>query len=483
MTPEEGTKAPEMLKDESEIVQNDLNIISFEGPNDPDNLIDWSRTYKWYIFILIPVMTLVITFATLICAPTAPLILAELAPTDTSFLTLVVSIWELGEAFRSLLTGPLSEIYGRGPVYHAANVLFVLFSIGGALSTSIRMVLAFRFLAGFTVASVTLNPTIVGDLFIVEERGKAMAIMNLAPLLGPLAGPVVGGYFSQAIVFRETYKVKIIQRKVAKLRQKGDNDQLQSWYDTPLAGNDFWKALVRPAQMLILSPILLSLALYVSVVMGYLYLLLTSMTEAFEVAYGFTTGSASLTFLGLGNYHSMPSSSNLCIHQADRFLGIGMTIGMIVCRVVLDHYVKRWRGSNGTKPEYRLPALVMRGLVMPAGLFFYSWTNQTRVHWIVPTLALVPLGFGFAVIFLPAFSYMVDAFGIHAASALAASITLRCVTGGVFPLAGPPLYTKFGQGWGNSILGFIALGFLPVPLLLMRYGERMRRRSKLLVTH
>lgn len=46
------------------------------------------------------------------------------------------------------------------------------------------MLIAFRFFNGIAVASVVLNPSIVGDMFIVEERGNAMSILTVAPLLG-----------------------------------------------------------------------------------------------------------------------------------------------------------------------------------------------------------------------------------------------------------------------------------------------------------
>jgi hypothetical protein len=61
--------------------------------------------------------------------------------------------------------------------------------------------------------------------------------------------------------------------------------------------------------------------------------------------------------------------------------------------------------------------------------------------------------------------YLVDTFGKYSASALAASKVLQSVVGAFLPLAGKPLFNKLGLGWGNSILGFTALGFLPVPWL------------------
>ena len=116
--------------------------------------------------------------------------------------------------------------------------------------------------------------------------------------------------------------------------------------------------------------------------------------------------------------------------------------------------------------------------VIPVGLFLYGWTVQFHVHWILPVIGEGLLGFGVAVTIIPSFSYLIDAFGIHSASALAISITLRCVTGAFITLAGPPLYGNLGIGWGNSLLGFIALIFTPVPLVLMKYGARIRTSSK-----
>lgn len=108
----------------------------------------------------------------------------------------------------------------------------------------------------------------------------------------------------------------------------------------------------------------------------------------------------------------------------------------------------------------------------------YGWTLQAHVHWIAPIIATGILGTGLLATMIPASSYLVDAFGIHAASAMAGSVVLRNVSGAFFPLAGPPLYNALHYGWGNSVLGFIAVAFVPVPLLMMKYGERLRSLDK-----
>lgn len=127
-----------------------------------------------------------------------PQVLAEFKVTDNLYSTLLVSIWELGEGVGPFLIAPLSEIYGRLPVYHLGNVLFLLCSVASALSTNISMLVAFRFLNGSVVTALTLGPSIVGDLFAKEERGSAMALAIVFPLVGPIAAPLVGGYTAQA---------------------------------------------------------------------------------------------------------------------------------------------------------------------------------------------------------------------------------------------------------------------------------------------
>jgi hypothetical protein len=80
---------------------------------------------------------------------------------------------------------------------------------------------------------------------------------------------------------------------------------------------------------------------------------------------------------------------------------------------------------------------------------------------------------------MPSQLYVVDVFGAQgAASALAALAVFRCCFAAFLPLAGPPMYDKLGLGWGNSILGFVAVAFIPVPVFFYKYGERLRGKLR-----
>ena len=88
------------------------------------------------------------------------------------------------------------------------------------------------------------------------------------------------------------------------------------------------------------------------------------------------------------------------------------------------------------------------------------------------------IGFSVILTILPTENYLVDAYETYSASAIAAGVILRALAGAVLPLAGPSLYEHLGLGWGNLLLGFLAVGFVPVVLGLMVFGERVRKSKR-----
>jgi hypothetical protein len=79
----------------------------------------------------------------------------------------------------------------------------------------------------------------------------------------------------------------------------------------------------------------------------------------------------------------------------------------------------------------------------------YGWTAETRTQWMAPIIATAILSFGLITTLIPVQSYLVDAFGIYSASAVAGMIVMRNLGGAFFPLAGPPLNNHLGVGWAS----------------------------------
>jgi hypothetical protein len=78
---------------------------------------------------------------------------------------------------------------------------------------------------------------------------------------------------------------------------------------------------------------------------------------------------------------------------------------------------------------------------------------------------------------MPTLTYLIDAYNVYAASAVAASILLRSLGGALLPLAGGPMFLSLGMGWGSSLLAFISISMIPVPIIFLKYGERIRQKT------
>jgi hypothetical protein len=74
-------------------------------------------------------------------------------------------------------------------------------------------------------------------------------------------------------------------------------------------------------------------------------------------------------------------------------------------------------------------------------------------------------------------NYLVDAYEVFAASAMAAASLSRSSFGAVLPFATKPMYRALGVAWATSLLGFFSLVLCVVPFVFVRWGGKMRERS------
>lgn len=119
-------------------------------------------------------------------APGVSLAMDEFNSDSDALASFVISVYVLGYVFGPLVIAPFSELYGRLPVYHTNNVLFLVFTIACARATSLSMLIVFRFFAGVAGSCpVTVGSGSIADTFRQEERGRAMAIWTFPILFGP----------------------------------------------------------------------------------------------------------------------------------------------------------------------------------------------------------------------------------------------------------------------------------------------------------
>ncbi|KAI1762961.1 MFS general substrate transporter [Hypoxylon sp. FL1150] len=457
------------------------DIVDYDPNGDAENPLEWPKAYKWGIVSLLAFMAFTVTFTCISVVPVASRIVKDLdgGHASKSASVLLVTIWELGEAAGPLLIAPLSEVFGRYPVMNVANVLFIAATVMAALSQSTTLFIVARTLTGLAVASNVLNPAIVGDLFASEQRGSAMSYIQLAPLIGGAIGPTISGAIAETLgwrkamwmsallaavcevvfltCFRETYKVAILRRKAARLRRETGNPALRTVFDTEDSeAKKVWDAMTRPFTVLAGSGVL---SVFGAVTFTYFYIMSTTLPDILETLYGLSptaAGSALISF------------------------SVGSAVSVGLLNLTLDRiYVKLRDSHKGVgQPEYRLPLVIVGGFTMPFVAIWYGWTVQAHLPVSVLLLVVVMFGVMLMLGFLPLYAYIVDAFGLYAASAMTAVIVTRCLAGTFLPLATAPLVDRFGYGIGLTIFGVASLLFAPIPVFVLRYGSRWRQRSK-----
>jgi MFS family permease len=120
-------------------------------------------------------------------APGAQQLASEFNVTNATIKTFTVNIYLLAFVVGPLFLAPLSEIYGRLIIYHIYNTFYIAFTIGCAFSTNVSMFLAFRVLCGlFASGPLSIGGGTIADITSQEERGKAIALWGIGPLLGPV---------------------------------------------------------------------------------------------------------------------------------------------------------------------------------------------------------------------------------------------------------------------------------------------------------
>lgn len=190
-------------------------------------------------------------------------------------------------------------------------------------------------------------------------------------------------------------------------------------------------------------------------------------------------GSSFLTF---SQYPPTHLNSSRLTDKHTHPPGIGSFIGIILCNATIDRIYARLQhraSSDGTpQPEHRLPLVVLGTVCLPLTVTLYGWA--AGAHWPVAAflLSVVLMGFSLILTIVPLTAYVVDAFGLYAASAMTAVLISRCLMGTFLPLATAPLTGKLGYGWGFTVLAALCVVMAPIPVVVMRYGRRWRQVSE-----
>jgi MFS family permease len=478
----EGEKiSPSSSAHQSDEAQTTVTtLLDWDSPDDPGNPKNWSLT-KRIVHTAIPgFFGFSVAFGTSVYAPGIPQI-AERFGASIEVATLGVSLYSIGLALGPVIGAPISETRGRKAVYGLTLPVFLLFTIGCGLSKNITSLLICRFFAAAAGSPcLAIGGGTVADLGDMREGGGLAAILIVQTIfLGPTLGPLVGGYTLQTrgdwtwlmwvmlltsgplyflLLFASETSKKEILRQRANVRGLPQPPKPPTLVALKML---IVITLFRPLEMLLIEPIVTFMALYCSFSFGVLYAFFFAYPYVFEGVYSFTVGSSGLPFLAI-------------------FIG---TLLATLTFFIFDNTLYKKAKAKcpaGTMPapEERLYTCMVGSFGIPVGLFWFAWTARTDVHSIVPIIAGVPFGWGMSTLFFSGICYLVDTYGaLYGASAIAANAFARYIFGAAFPLFTLQMYERLGIAWATSLLGFLSLFMLPIPLILYRWGPTLRAKT------
>ncbi|KAF9481300.1 MFS general substrate transporter [Pholiota conissans] len=400
--------------------------------------------------------------------PSIPQIAKDLNSTP-AIVSLAVSSSILAASLGSLIGATYSGFYGRKPIYLIGTPLLFAGSVGAAAAQSVPQLIFWRVIQSLGASpGLAVGSGVIGDIYKLEERGRALGIFFSAVLAGPALAPLVGGfaahYFSWRLLqlwlgfvglivlviviffFPETFHPG--ERGI----DKADRDSLPKW--RPVLLNP-----LKPLWML-RSPNLLAVTLagFTTLLTDYVLL----------VPLAFTIGKK----YGISN----EAVIGACFLPA----GLGNMIGAPLAGYIADQTVIRCRKQRGGEwyPEDRLRATYIGSLFLVpmttlcSGLLTHYVSG--RIGLILNLVCIFFNGIGVDFVLSPSAAYVVDLMHARSAEAMAANNGFRAFVMSLFIAGILPSVERYGvliTDAGTAIIAWIGFGLI---VGTIRYGDRLR---------
>lgn len=396
--------------------EREAYVVEFDGVDDPLHAQNWPLKKKLLTAAMLGFTTLTSAFGSSIFSAATGAIMTQFH-VGSVVATLGTSFYVLGFATGPILWAPFSELKGRRLPLVIASFGFSIFNVAVATGKDLQTVLICRFFAGFFGACpLTCVAAVFSDMFDNRSRGMAITIFSVTVFTGPLLAPFIGGFivmsdlgwrwteyivcimgftaFTLNLLFlTETYPPEILVLKAADLRRRTKNWGIHAKQEE--VELDFRELLEknfsRPLKMLFTERIVLLLSVYMAFIYGLLYLFLTAYPLVFQGVHRMNLGVGGLPFFGMI---------------------VGQLLAGTLIFIRQPAYQKKLAANNNVPiPEWRLPEVIAGGVCFAVGIFWFGWTGyKADIHWIVPTLSGILIGFGLLSIFLQSLNYLVDAY-------------------------------------------------------------------------
>ncbi|KAH7040976.1 major facilitator superfamily transporter [Microdochium trichocladiopsis] len=478
----------------NEAVDNDSQVLaSFGLCRDGNGLICWTtdshdHPRKWNARTKIYTISLIILLElfTTVISTTGAAVAHEAGPSyglgEMQALVAFVSMYQFGQAVGGYLIPPVSELAGRWWPYFLSTMVFSAFCLVIPLGNHVAAVYAGRFATG--LASAVPSVVIAGsieDLFNSRERVWAVICWNSMTTIALCLGPIYAAhiipsagwqwvYYSASIctlvmslallLMKESRPSVILGRKIRVLRKTTTLADLR-WTNADLAQD--WRAwgrlvLVRPMHILMTEPLVMLVAITSGLSWSVVYLFTESVVRVYS-SMGLGDSESSLAFLSL--------AAGVLVTLAPRFADTRRIESLQAA-------------GKHIEPEDKMQGFAYAAPALTGGLVWFAWSvppAAVGVHWVVPTLSLVPIGYAVNETAHALSGFLADSYVLYSASVFSGLALARAVISGVMPLVAHELYVRLDANQAGSVIAALSLVFAAAAVVFLRCSKALRRRS------
>ncbi|ABN66451.1 multidrug resistance protein 2 [Scheffersomyces stipitis CBS 6054] len=470
---------------------DDKVIVTWDSDDDPENPYNWPLYQKILLLAEVAFLTVSVYMGAAIYTPGVEDIMIKFNINRT-LATLPLTMFVVGYGLGPMFLSPMTEnaAIGRTPVYIVTLFIFFVLQIPTALSESIAGLAVLRLISGFFASpALATGGATIGDVISMPYMPVGIAAWAIGGVCGPSLGPLIGSvlvvkgswrwpFWFMAIIsgtcflvlswtLPETYGKALLYKKAKRLRRVTGNQNITSEghiENSKLTAKELAVDLLwRPFEITIIEPVVLLINVYIALVYTVMYLWF----EAFPIVF-VETKHFTLIEMGVSYVSVM----------------VGIFIGAaIYIPIIYRAFTKKVLAGEMVTPEVFLPSAIFGSIMMPIGIFVFGWSASPDLHWIGPIIGAALFATGAFIIFQTLFNYLGASFYRYLASVFASNALFRSVIAGCFPLFGDALFKNVGSekypvGWGSSILGFIALAMIAIPVFFALNGPKLRARSR-----
>ncbi|CAI6334887.1 unnamed protein product [Periconia digitata] len=462
----------------------DSLLVGWYDAGDLENPQNWPENYKHFITLQLCLLNFGVYIASSIYVPGEPGLIQDFG-VSKPVATLGLSLFTIGYGIGPMLWSPLSELpkLGRRDIFIWTLFAFILLQLPVGFAPNAPVFLFFRWLSGFCGSPcLSTGGGVITDMYAPTRVPYFLCIWSAAGVLGPILGPLIGGYLAPSMGWRwtiwvvtflcgfvfvvmffffpETSAANILYERAKRLRKATGMSRLRSQSEIDSADHtmkDNLRLVGRAFTLTFFEPVVLLINLFAGLLYGVLFTWFESFPLVFGGIYQFSPGQQGLVFLGILV-----------------FSAITLPLFLLWIKLRLVPEMK----SGIFKPEMVLPPVSIGAAALPICLFWFGWTSRADLHWILPIIGSGFFAIGIITLFNSLYMYLGIVYARYAASIFAGAALFRATFGATFPLFAPSLFDRLGVGPGNSLLGGIAVLFFPIPLVFYRYGETLRGWSK-----